>query len=516
MKFKFIKCSIIMAMAMVVISSCSNDDSPVLEPKPEDLNPFAMTHEDFITPNDIQILSADTTRISVSSAYANKKGIKFFKDRAVTIWRTMGTVPFIRIITDAQESNGEIILTTRKGEFSDMFENLEASLVSDLYVNRDYVPSRVTKAGTDEEYTDISDKYQDEEDVYHPAVIIFDEDSPMARSLQSRTGTTKNYFTAEELLEQNATFNILNVQSDFKFDHKYPKDDNEVDATGSSIHLRGKVGVAAQLTAYANVNISWFTLKKFEAGVKGSAGVSAKIGAALQKKIKKEWEQELVPIGGHVMIFWIGPIPVPLVYESSIKQKTEASATASIDLLMSGKYTLSFEQGCLYEKGKGWQNVSKETKSAKSFNYDGIKGSGKLEAMTGIFYEMGIYLGGSVGPEFSFGPSINAEAEVAASGNPNEGIKVEASVGAYAGLSGEIGAKVKVLGYTLGKWETTFDVFKITLLETQLTWNFTPDSWNNLEAEWTTIMNQGSDEWNLSRSAEVTVPYRIPENGMNF
>ena len=114
-----------MAMAMVVMSACKDDDSPVLEPKPEDLTPFAMTYIDFITPNDVQILSADTTRISVSSAYAKKMGIKFFKDRAVTIWRTIGTIPFIRIITDAQESNGEIILTTKRGEFCDMFQNID-------------------------------------------------------------------------------------------------------------------------------------------------------------------------------------------------------------------------------------------------------------------------------------------------------------------------------------------------------------------------------------------------------
>jgi hypothetical protein len=103
-----------MAIAMVVMSACNDDDSPVLEPKPEDLVPFAMTYVDFITPDDVQILTADTTSISVSSAYAEKMGIKFFKDRAVTIWRTMGTVPFIRIITDAQENNGKIILTTKE------------------------------------------------------------------------------------------------------------------------------------------------------------------------------------------------------------------------------------------------------------------------------------------------------------------------------------------------------------------------------------------------------------------
>ena len=513
MNFKFIKFSIIMAMAMVVMSACEKDDV-LPEPQPEDLVPFAMTYVDFITPNDVQILSSDTTRISVSSAYAKKMGIKYFKDRAVTIWRTIGTVPFIRIITDAQENNGEIILTTKRGEFSDMFENLDASLVTDLYVNRNYVASRSTRNSAGEEVTDVSGKYMDNEGVYHPAVIIVEEGSPAARSLQSRTGSTKNYFTAEELLEQNASFDILNVQTDFKFDHKFPKDAED---TETAVHLKGKVGLSAKLTGYADINISWFRLMRFEAGVKGSAGVSTKLSFGLQKEIEKEWTTEIMPVGGHMIVFWIGPIPVPLVYESSINHKTKASATASLEVLASGKYELSFSKGILYERGNGWKDLSQKTKTEKYFRFDGIKGSAKVEASNGIYYEMGIYLGGSMGPEFSFGPYVSAEAEVASTMDVvNQQMIVEGSLGAYAGLAGELGAKLKVLGYELAKWSTTFDVFKLTLFEGNLTWTFTDESWGKLEAEWNHLMNQGSEEWDFDNAAKVIVPYRFPEQGMNF
>ena len=513
MKFNFIKFSIMMAITMVVMSACEKDDV-LPEPQPEDLVPFAMTYVDFITPNDVQILSADTTSISVSKEYAQKMGIKYFKDRAVSIWRTIGTAPFIRIITDAQENNGEIILTTKRGEFCDMFENLDASLESDLFVNKDYVASRSTRNRAGEEVTDVSGKYQDNDGVYHPAVIIVEEGSPAARSLQSRTGSTKNYFTAEELLEQNATFDVLNVQTDFKFDHKFPSDakDNE-----AAMHLKGKVGLSAKLSGYADINISWFKLKRFEAGVKGSAGVSTKMSFGLQKEIEKEWETEIMPVGGHMFVFWVGPIPVPLVYESSINHKTKASATASLEVLASGKYQVSFSQGVLYERDKGWKDLSQKTKTEKYFKFDGIKGSAKVEASNGIYYEMGIYLGGSAGPEFSFGPYVSAEAEVSSTMDVvNQQIKVEGSVGAYAGLAGEVGAKIKVLGYELAKWSTTFDVFKFTLFEGNLAWTFTDESWGKLEAEWNHLMNQGSEEWKFDEAAKVIVPYRLPEQGMNF
>ena len=126
---------------------------------------------------------------------------------------------------------------------------------------------------------DVSEKYIDPSGVYHPAVIIFEEDSPMAEGLQTKTGETKNYFTAEELLEDNFTFDIINVNSDFVLDYAYPKTDEDkgVAASDAKLHIRGKVGVNAKLSSYVNVNISWFKLKKFEVGIKGNLGLAAKM-----------------------------------------------------------------------------------------------------------------------------------------------------------------------------------------------------------------------------------------------
>lgn len=500
-----------MAMTMVVMSACEKD-GVLPEPTPKDLVPFAMSYVDFITPNDVQILSADTTSISVSKEFANKMGIEYFKDRAVTIWRTIGTVPFIRIITNVQENKNEIILTTKRGEFSDMFEDLDASLVTDLYVNRNNVASRSTRNSAGEEVTDISGKYMDNEGVYHPAVIIVEEGSPAARSLQSRTGSTKNYFTAEELLEQNASFDILNFQDDVSFDFKFSKEPKDT----AAIHLKGKIGLKAKLSGYADISISWFRLKKFEAGVKGSAGISTKLSLAFQEDIEKEWSTVIMPMGKHVMVFWIGLIPVPLVYENNITHKIKGKASASLEVLASGKYEISFSKGMLYERGEGWKDLSQETKTEKYFKFDGFKGAAKVEASTGIYYETGIYLGGSVGPVLSFGPYVRTEAEVATTVDViNHQVTVEGSLGAYSGLEGKLGAKLKVLGYELGNWSMSFNKFKYTLFEGKLAWTFTDESWGKLKAEWNDVMNQSSSEWKVE-AARVIVPYRLPEQGTTF
>ena len=161
MRVNFLKFSFLMTFLMVFASACEKD-TPTPEPPAAEFSPLVMTYEDFITPDDVQIVSPDSTYISVSSAYVKKMGIENFKNRPVTIWRTIGTVPFVRIITDSKEENGQVILTTKRGEFCDMFSDVEMSLETDIYVDDD-APTRATRAGTNEEVDDVSEKYIDDE-----------------------------------------------------------------------------------------------------------------------------------------------------------------------------------------------------------------------------------------------------------------------------------------------------------------------------------------------------------------
>ena len=531
-----------MAFAMAIMSSCDKTPTEPVnpDPQPERKAPLVMTFQDFITPDDVQLISSDTTNISVSKAYADKMGITDFNDRAVTIWKSIGTVPFVRIIKDSEVENDKIILTTVKGEFCDMFENLEMSLETSLYVNRDYQPSVATRAGTTYDVNDVSGKYIDAAGVYHPAVIIFAEDSPAVKSLQTRSGETKNYFTAEELLEDNLAFDIIDFHTDITLDFAYPKtdkpdedkdkkDEDQEDETKSGIslmaedhdaklHIKGKLGAQAKLSAYANVNISWFSLKKFETGVTGDAQLSAKLSVGVEKKIKQEWEQTFLNLGELTSVFWVGIVPVPFTVKSTLKGKVEASATASAMAYASAKYKIGFEKGCRYTSDNGWEDTSKETKTEKRFSFDGVKGSAKLEAEAGVFVEVKILLAGSAGPTIAVGPKLSAEAEASATLDTDKFV-VDVFAGAYAGLSGEIGAKVEILGYTLAKWSTGFDLFKFTLFEGGFTYTQSYEGWEKFEKEWTTLADKSSDEWTWGEdeTPQLTrAPYRLPDSEMNF
>ena len=561
-----------MAAFLAMMTSCEKNAPVDPDSQPEKKAPLVMTFQDFITPDDVQLISSDTTSISVSAAFAKKMGIKEFNDRPVTIWRSIGTVPFVRIITGSKVEKDKIILTTIKGEFSDMFENLDMSLETSLYVNKDYESKVATRAGTSYDVDDESGKYIDASGVYHPAVIIFEEESPVLKSIQTKSGEARNYFTAEELLEDNASFDIISLRTDFLLDFIFPKDEQDKDqggkdeegnddeedfnpnddawwqkyfeaakpekdddnkrpvgvaqtnsgdvvtkaSTDPKIHITGKIGVVVKLSAYADVSVRWFSLQSFETGVKGEVELSAKVSVGIEKQIKKEWEKMLVSLGEVTSVFWVGPIPVPYTVGTSLKQKMNANANASLKVYMSAKYKKGFEKGLKYTSDSGWTNTSKEGTSISSFNFDGLIGAASLKAETGTFYEVKIFLAGSAGPIISIGPKLSAEAQISAT-ILDPKVVVDARVGAYVGLSGEIGAKVQFLGYTLAKWSTEFYLFKLKLLEAGLTFTYDERGWTDLQAKWDSVVNKDSSEWEWGeKPAETKVPYRLPDPEMNF
>lgn len=480
MKTKVLLISLFIGLLSVV--SCTKN--PFEENKEKQTEPFAMVYEDFILPDDIKILTDDTTKISVSTAYLDKMLITDLEGRTTTIWRTIGTVPFVRKIQSAQVENDRVILTTAKAEFSDMFENLDAQLSTDIYINNDYKPVKVTRSGTGAIVDDYSGKYTDENGVIHPAVVIFEPvaEPSISNELITKTGGEKNYFTAEEILSSNFEFNIINVNSNFKFDHKFPQ--REEDDDSPQIHLMGKVGVSARLSAYFNVKIGFFRLKKFEAGIEGSAGLSAKVGLGVKGKYSKEWENTIANFGKTTVVCWLGPIPVPFTVESRIKQKASGEATATAQILTSANFNTSFETGVKYESGD-WRSVGYGSRSSSSFSFDGAEGSAELEASCGVYFETGLFLCGSAGPTLAFGPSIDALAGVTANLNPVEQkFSVEAEYGAYAGLGAEIGAKVKILGYTLGQWNTTVNLLRVTLLRDVYSHTWSIGGWEDYRNNW--------------------------------
>ena len=99
-KFAFL--ALFLVSFMVI--SCDNDDNNNVSPdQPIEKgeiefaeNAQALNYFDFINPDDVEILNADTTLIRVSQAYLDKIKTKINKNDVLSIWTSIDTPPFIR------------------------------------------------------------------------------------------------------------------------------------------------------------------------------------------------------------------------------------------------------------------------------------------------------------------------------------------------------------------------------------------------------------------------------------
>lgn len=472
MKKHFITLLSFIAILIGVAAGCQKDQTPET-PDPEDRKPFAMVYEEFITPDDIVINSTDTTSITVSKAYADKIGVTEFKGRVVTIWRSIGTTPFIRIIDDAKLEGNQYILTTHKGEAADMFEELDMSFDSDLYVDQD-IPTKATRGNSDYEVDDISERYTDEDGVVHPAVIIFEEPGQLSKSLATRAGgEEKNYYTAEELLADNFEFDLINVKElSVKIDKTLKTDKDSL----FSVNISGKAEASARLTLFGKLKISMFGLRQFKFGLRGDADLKARVGLDFRVKKELEYEHDIIQVGKTTLVFWAGPIPIPLTVEPKLVYKSKVEAKAELSLYASAKVGGEFQAGMEYDSSRKdkWKNIT-EGSSYKTVAIDGIFPSDTLltnpghgvaisasaEGNFGTYWETGLYLAGSAGPKFSTGPKFGVEAGVEGSldvltGNLTAGVEA----GAYIAWAGDVGVKFKFLGYKIGEFSYKYELLR--------------------------------------------------------
>lgn len=517
------------AILVGTLAGCQKEgkgDTPVAG----DTAPFAMVYEDFITPDDITIDSADTTMISVSRAYADKIGVNDFEGRVVTIWRTIGTTPFIRYINDVKKKSDKYVLTTRKAEAAEMFEELDLTFDTDLYIDHD-VPTKATRGSSDYEVDDVSEKYTDEEGVVHPAVIIFEEPGQLSKSLATRAGgEERTYYTAEELLANNFEFNLINIKELAVSLEKTLKTDKD---SLFSINVSGKAEASARLTLFGKLKVGAFSLKEFQFGLRGSADLKAMIGLDFKAKVEEEYKHSLVQVGKTTLVFWAGPIPIPITVEPNLVYKSTLAAEAKLSLYASAMVGGEFQAGMEYKssrKGDKWKNISggKSYKSvalngifpADSVSTDsgfGVEISAGAEATFGTYWETGMYLAGSAGPKFSTGPKIGVEGEVSGKLDPIYGnLSASVDAGAYIAWAGDFGVKFKVLGYTIGEATYKYELLRFDFAKYSGEFNYNIRTGKTeFEEGWSALLLD-NEEWaerledNASENPGGMVPPSLP------
>lgn len=446
-----------------VFSSCSNDDDNDIPNNPSETEEFndavglVFSYDKFITPEDVEITSQDTTEITVSKAFLESQGIKLKKNAPVCIWRTINTAPFIRIIESFTDNNNEVKLITKAGDMGDMFQDTDLEMNTELYVNKKESPTLVrTRGGNSVEGVN-PNRYMDDDNVLHPAVIIVEDDDSQTRAINENTA-----FTAEDLLADNASFKFLNlhinnINKEFKIDEK-----------GNMKFFIKNFYFNAESNLNLNASVKWFKLKSFECSINGyvESGITTGVDMKWKDKIKKE--ADIYNIPAYTAVFWAGPVPVAVKMNAGLKFKSQANASAECYASASASFRADYRAGVYY--GGNWSPIHEANVTAKA-GLDSIRGEVKVDATAGIYLKGSVMLYGCGGPSITLGPNVSSSVDAVykyEGGKNTLNVKSNGSVA----LDGNLTASLNIWKWSIGNWGKDFTIWKKELWNVNKTYNF--------------------------------------------
>lgn len=485
---------------------------------PFDENPFAVTWEDFITDEDVKILTLDTTRIAMSKKLVDKLGVTELNNRTICFWNSLSTAPFIRNVHKATLEGDNYILHSTRGTTTDLYHDTEIQFSSELYVNHDYVPTKTTRGGTNYEVDDMSGKYTDENGVLHPAYIIIENpelndgvDDVATKSGDFHDGSV--IFSAEEMLENNFEWHLVNVK-DLKvgFNKKWYTSDEEGDDNQGYIDLGLYANASAQLTLYGGMKVKKCKLREFRLGIRGDVEVGAKLGLDIGMKGKKKWEDYEKTLGKTRIFFWVGPLPLWYHVSPKLVSKTELAIDAHASIYTSASVRGEYIAESYYKRGEKWGEEGSDWKHTykatvlKKYGVDGMfpdqidqnfGASMEISASLtkGLYWSTEVFMFDIAGPEYELGPRFGVDAtagikverhdkEEVEDGEvvtPKRLVAVDLEANAFVGFGGEFSVKGEVFGYKLFKLNYEYDIFRYNFL--------------NYTASYTYDLERGTGEW---------------------
>ena len=194
------------------LTSCSDDDilgNEVVPPDMEQeyngplLEPYGLSFYDFETAEDVTILNADTTQISVSKALADKLGIASFVGHPMGIWDLPEHRAYLRRATKEKLEGDRYILQVIPSSISEVLagNDKEYKLSTELYVNTD--PASTRTRAIENNTPEFAARYIDEKNVIHPMAVTFrraqGDQSGLTRSTTAEQGIYGTYLP-EQLL----------------------------------------------------------------------------------------------------------------------------------------------------------------------------------------------------------------------------------------------------------------------------------------------------------------------------
>lgn len=460
------------------------------------LEAYGLTFQNFDNADDVVILNADTTQLSISKAYADKMGIKTFVNHPMGIWHKVEGLPYIRKATSEQLVGDRYIVDVVPATVAEIVGNKKLNLMTDIYVNKDAGAVKTRAAG--DNIPEYAAKYIDDNETIHPAYVHMtdpygydteystEEDKPSAAQTRAAEKGEFMYMTADEIADGNTRWGCHNRI--IAFEDEVEKKFNLAVGKGSkdSVYaaFRGKIdfGINYFLTIDGGVKWKWCFpspyLEKFEAGLDGNFGFEAGVSLGFTKEWeldKDKFRKELFKFRGYTFTFWIGPVPVAIVTDPHLDVQLDAKVSGTLETTLKYEYANTFKAGFGWADGRGFYPLTDFNEEANDLDFIPPHIELHAQAGIGLYLVCDLKIYGLAGPKLGVGPRLGAELD----GNfspAQEDISAKGKIGLT--INAVIGAKLEVLGYELADKQLVFPLLPGTDTEWIL-WKF---NWNLKDA----------------------------------
>lgn len=479
--------SIILAVLAIVFASCSDDNmyentnhsvtqnTNVTEtPKKtsnielaDDVEIYPLMYNKYRSADDVQILTPDTTTLSINTALLTDLKVSLKPGNVVSIWKSADEYPFMRRIKDVKFEGTVCKLQTSRVELDEIFKEAHIEFDTQIYTNPS-VNSRCANGSVNDEF------YQSASDgVIHPTAICFHsrEEGEMLHGAQasSRCGSRAKMYgddqrrtiVIDEMMPQSRATKDLGIDINPKLENMtYPivsKGDTIASIGMQEAEFAFKGGIHARLDFSL-----WRGLERFELGPYYSMKGQAKLGLKMETDLAKfEYKEEIAQFPGFSAYFFVFGAPVVLQFTPSLELGTKFEAKAAGEVGADISFEGNHHTYAAYEKGRGWyldNNGKPFTLKAEPY----LGGSVSAELQSGIYFKGACKIYGCAGPTLTVGPYFKAEASVEEDKLDNS---LTGTIKSAIGIGGEVGAEVKIWKWSLAEWKHPINIYELPLID---------------------------------------------------
>lgn len=482
----------------------NNDESALVVGNENELaQPLGLVYKDFINPNDVQILNADTTEISVSKAYADKMGIDNFVNHPMGIWQSQNERAYLRRPIAQRLEGDRYILSVIRSGLGEVLIGQDVEFNTAIFVNPNAEANTRGSEGMAERYTDANN-------VIHPVAVtmngIVSADGSVTRSADGLgfatltaeeimngasfdDAQTRNIFDdIENALKTAATFinnvrkngltingedhgKILNLSGEItppEIKINLSKAEGDTMVINSNLpydlsldytlKLNSKVGIRSVKDMWndGTINPIKFQCNYFEGRLDGELAMAPEVTIGVGAKAelpKNKQDIKLCDLDEFYFTFMAGYIPVAIIVQPHLVLHIEAGVEGKLYTGIKYEYASEFSAGVKYDKKNGgWGGIAKYKTTKSDFSFITPRGTFTAKASAGVQLACDILLDGVAGPKVSIGPEVRANLEATLSPFDENPFTFEAGI--KAGLYGSAGATLKLWKIELMSWKT--------------------------------------------------------------